>query len=301
MQEMVQNNDVNETKEVAIADDGQEHLSSLAKDIIALGDSAAAIFADVNELKRPKPIIQKTFDPLIYSAGEQIVISQSATTSLLQKTIKISYVRAAKLMQELEMLGIIGEQKGEEPRKVLVSDIDEWKEICTNNSIKVPAPDAADDGKMDKQKIDNMEQEIELHSYPAIELDEATIGIGDNLIRLEKRVQLMIGTCPMNVLIPGKYIKGIILKKATPGNRGYFTFKFPDNLRFNKPEIDDPELDNLLKSFNMTTKQLVDTAKIDWNDSSDVCKVEFWLSQESNITNFLQQISKDTGVTITEL
>lgn len=58
-------------------------------------------------------------DPLIREALEIIVNHNRATTSFLQRKLKIGYNRAARLMEELEARGHIGEQIGAQPREIL--------------------------------------------------------------------------------------------------------------------------------------------------------------------------------------
>lgn len=58
-------------------------------------------------------------DPLIRQALEIIVNHNRATTSFLQRKLKIGYNRAARLMEELEARGHIGAQVGAQPREIL--------------------------------------------------------------------------------------------------------------------------------------------------------------------------------------
>ncbi len=50
-----------------------------------------------------------------------MVASKSASTTFLQRKLKIGYARAASLMDELEQNGIIGPQEGAKPRRVISS------------------------------------------------------------------------------------------------------------------------------------------------------------------------------------
>lgn len=60
-------------------------------------------------------------DPLYDQALTIVVSSKSASTTFLQRKLKIGYARAASLMDELEANGIIGPQEGARPRRVLSS------------------------------------------------------------------------------------------------------------------------------------------------------------------------------------
>ncbi|MBI4033708.1 DNA translocase FtsK, partial [Candidatus Saccharibacteria bacterium] len=58
-------------------------------------------------------------------AVEVVVASHKASTSLLQRKLRIGYGRASRLIDMMEEQGIIGPADGAKPRQVLVRDIDE--------------------------------------------------------------------------------------------------------------------------------------------------------------------------------
>lgn len=60
-------------------------------------------------------------DPLYDQALTIVLGSKSASTTFLQRKLKIGYARAASLMDELEENGIIGPQEGARPRRVIAS------------------------------------------------------------------------------------------------------------------------------------------------------------------------------------
>lgn len=60
-------------------------------------------------------------DALYDQALTIVVASKSASTTYLQRKLKIGYARAASLMDELEENGIIGPQEGSKPRRVIGS------------------------------------------------------------------------------------------------------------------------------------------------------------------------------------
>jgi DNA segregation ATPase FtsK/SpoIIIE, S-DNA-T family len=60
-------------------------------------------------------------DTLYEQACTIVVATQTASTTFLQRKLKIGYARAASLMDELEMHGVIGPQEGSKPRRVLTS------------------------------------------------------------------------------------------------------------------------------------------------------------------------------------
>lgn len=67
-------------------------------------------------------------DEMLPKAIEVVIEAQSASTTLLQRKLKLGYARAARIVEELEERGIIGPYEGSKPRKVLVSK-QQWYEM----------------------------------------------------------------------------------------------------------------------------------------------------------------------------
>ena len=60
-------------------------------------------------------------DSLFEDAARLIVASQSGSTSLLQRKMKLGYNRAGRLMDQLEAAGVVGPNKGSKVRDVLIN------------------------------------------------------------------------------------------------------------------------------------------------------------------------------------
>lgn len=65
-------------------------------------------------------------DELIDEAIEAILTYDQASTSFLQRRLKIGYARAARIMDILETRGIVGPQQGAKPREILITR-EEWE------------------------------------------------------------------------------------------------------------------------------------------------------------------------------
>lgn len=63
-------------------------------------------------------------DPLLDEAIEMVVQLGSASTSLLQRRLRVGYTRAGRLIDMLERRGVISGYEGSKPRQVLVSEGD---------------------------------------------------------------------------------------------------------------------------------------------------------------------------------
>ncbi|MEG2086918.1 MAG: DNA translocase FtsK, partial [Angelakisella sp.] len=60
-------------------------------------------------------------DALFTDAIQAVVEAGQASTSLLQRRLKVGYARAARLIDEMEQRGIVGPFEGSKPRQVLIS------------------------------------------------------------------------------------------------------------------------------------------------------------------------------------
>ncbi|HSX35868.1 MAG TPA: DNA translocase FtsK 4TM domain-containing protein [Patescibacteria group bacterium] len=64
-------------------------------------------------------------DDMFKDAVRCVIEGRKASTSLLQRRLRIGYGRAARLIEEMEEQGIVGPADGQRPREVLVSSLDE--------------------------------------------------------------------------------------------------------------------------------------------------------------------------------
>jgi S-DNA-T family DNA segregation ATPase FtsK/SpoIIIE len=74
-------------------------------------------------------------DEQFENAVRVIVNAQKGSASYLQRKLEIGYNRAARLLEEMEELGLVGPANGSKPRDVLISDADAFLA-----SLKGPAP-----------------------------------------------------------------------------------------------------------------------------------------------------------------
>jgi DNA segregation ATPase FtsK/SpoIIIE, S-DNA-T family len=60
-------------------------------------------------------------DDLLDEARRMVILSQSGSTTMLQRRLRIGYTRASRLMDMLEAAGVVGENEGSKARVVMVS------------------------------------------------------------------------------------------------------------------------------------------------------------------------------------
>lgn len=74
-------------------------------------------------------------DEMLAPAIECVIEAGMASTSLLQRKLKLGYARAARIVDEMEGRGIIGPYEGSKPRAVLISK-ERWIEMKLNRMAK---------------------------------------------------------------------------------------------------------------------------------------------------------------------
>jgi S-DNA-T family DNA segregation ATPase FtsK/SpoIIIE len=68
-------------------------------------------------------------DKLFREAAETVVQHQQGSTSLLQRRLKVGYGRAARIIDQLHLAGVLGPPDGSKPRDVLVG-LEDLDRIC---------------------------------------------------------------------------------------------------------------------------------------------------------------------------
>lgn len=92
-------------------------------------------------------------EDMFRDAVRVVIEHHKASTSLLQRRLRIGYGRAARLIEEMEEQGIIGQADGSRPREVLVSSLDQVfgavpgidQDDDADLGARIPEPDSRDD------------------------------------------------------------------------------------------------------------------------------------------------------------
>ena len=67
---------------------------------------------------------------MLPQAIEAVVEAGMASTSMLQRRLRLGYARAGRIIDQLEQKGIIGPYEGSKPRQVLITR-QQWLEMRT--------------------------------------------------------------------------------------------------------------------------------------------------------------------------
>lgn len=86
------------------------------------------------------------WDPVLNDAAEVVINAGGASTTMLQKKLKLGYARASRVMDQLEEKGIVGPSEGAKPRAVLISK-QQWYEMqaLSDSAAASSAPPQIDD------------------------------------------------------------------------------------------------------------------------------------------------------------
>ena len=63
-------------------------------------------------------------DPLLRDAITLVAEMQTASTSMLQRRLRLGYTRAGRMIDMLERRGVISGYEGSKPRQVLITEAD---------------------------------------------------------------------------------------------------------------------------------------------------------------------------------
>src|SRR5581483_483086 len=96
---------------------------------------------DLTTTKAKDVVTEESEDELYDQAKEIVLRAKQASTSLLQRRLKVGYSRAARLLDDMELRGVVGPADGNKPRKILVQGLggqtppgDEAEDFDENNN-----------------------------------------------------------------------------------------------------------------------------------------------------------------------
>ncbi len=97
------------------------------------------------------------YDELLPQAVEVIFETKQASVSMLQRRLKLGYSRAARLVDQMEELGVVGPFEGSKPRQIMITR-EQWQEM---QLIRGTAPLEAPPEEVPVQEDDMVFQEMD--------------------------------------------------------------------------------------------------------------------------------------------
>ena len=84
----------------------------------------------LKDLVRLYPDMKREFaaPELLPQAVDVILETKQASVSMLQRRLKLGYSRAARMVDQMEEMGIVGPFEGSKPRKILITK-QQWQEM----------------------------------------------------------------------------------------------------------------------------------------------------------------------------
>ena len=97
------------------------------------------------------------YDAMLPQAADVIFESKQASVSMLQRRLKLGYSRAARLIDQLEDLGVVGPFEGSKPRRILITR-EQWQEMQLLNGTapteQLPPMEELPEAEMEVQDIE---------------------------------------------------------------------------------------------------------------------------------------------------
>ncbi len=100
-------------------------------DIIAAVEKAAEAKnggSDSGKGSESEHVEKSQYDEMLPQAADVIFETKQASVSMLQRRLKLGYSRAARIVDQLEEIGILGPYEGSKPRQILITK-EQWQEM----------------------------------------------------------------------------------------------------------------------------------------------------------------------------
>lgn len=150
-------------------------------------------------------------DELIFDAGRYVIEAQRASIGMLQRTFKIGFNRSARIMDQLAEAGVVSEEQGTLPRKILMAleEFEKYVQAQKEYNASIPL----------KQT-----EEVQENARPMVDIGDLTIPDFDKLTGDEFEI-----FCSW--LLAGNGFTNIE-KTPASGNRGIDIVACKDGIRY---------------------------------------------------------------------
>lgn len=120
-------------------------------------------------------------DELFGEAKRIVIEDKKASTSYIQRRLKIGYSRAARILDELEDAGIVGPSNGSKPRDILVNSLEEAEpKRQASTPPRKPALLEREEENYDDEESDDSEDYEEEDDYSEDESDDEGVQYEEN-------------------------------------------------------------------------------------------------------------------------
>ncbi len=106
----------------------REAEAEYSDEILAEIEKAAADKDAKNAPAEEEPSSKSDYDELLPQAVDVIFETKQASVSMLQRRLKLGYSRAARLIDQLEEVGVVGPYEGSKPRQIVITK-QQWQEM----------------------------------------------------------------------------------------------------------------------------------------------------------------------------
>lgn len=114
-----------------VSDKEVENIVAFAKQNKLEDSTDDNMFETITSASRVTVDESEPVDEFFEASIDLIMRKEKASTSMLQRQFRIGYNRAARIMEELELRGIVGADEGSKPRQILMSKF-EWEQRKSN-------------------------------------------------------------------------------------------------------------------------------------------------------------------------
>lgn len=111
-------------------------------------------------------------DDLFEEAKQLVVEAQKASTSYIQRKLRVGYARAARIMDLLEDAGVVGPQEGSRARAVLIGPDDEEDDILLDDPSEEEVPEEDFDSDADYEEDEDSEDDEDEPLFDVEESDD---------------------------------------------------------------------------------------------------------------------------------
>ncbi len=124
-------------------------------------------------------------DELLEEAKDIVINMGKASTSLLQRRLRIGYGRAASILDTLEEAGIVGPSNGSKPREILISR-EQYEAILDQGVSGVSLHNKEEASEPEDYLIDETEKEVEDEVEKVQEVEETKEKVEKTEVKKEK-------------------------------------------------------------------------------------------------------------------